>query len=702
MNKLKFKNLRTKLIILIFIPVCIIFFGIVFYLSTTIYQNALKNSKEQAKLKAFESSKDVQAYLDKALIASRCIAKGYEEWKENNSNSRQIVDGFMRRILAGEASYLSGYAQFEYDTIEAAKIKEFTIEKSSEIFGPALLRSGSDIVQDYIGEDYIEIYNQEYYTLPKQTQKECIMEPYYWVYAADIAKRNCYVTSCIQPLFENNVFFGIVGVDIEISALYEITKISDNDKFSKNGIVTANQMIAIHNDTSLIGKNFLLQLGKDSTEIIQTLESEPFIQIETTDNFNNEKYLTTICRIELGKTQTPWYYFNQVTLQVIAREARQSFIFAVLLGILSLILLLIILFYISRNVTKPLLTGVEFAKHISEGKLYAKIDTQSYDEIGQLSESLNKMAQKIKELIANVNESTITISTGSAHISASSQAIAQGANQQAASSEEISSSMEQISASVQQNTINAQQSSQIIHSVSIRMSDIKSSFIDSYQATTDILQKSKTINEIAEKINILAINAAIEAARAGEFGKGFNVVAAEIRELAVHTQKSAQLINELSQQSITKLGHTNNLLLNVLPEIKKSEQLSAEISAASFEQNSGISQINTAISQFTSVIQENTASAEQLATSSEELFSQSQVMLDLISYFKTTESDITEQDNEILRKIEMLQSLLSKNVKIPDYKTSKVGISKTSYINANKGITPNIQSDNEDLNFEQF
>jgi len=702
MKILNFKHLRIKLIVLIFVPVCCTFLAMLFYLSGSIYSQKLKNSTEQAKLKAFESSREVQSYIEKAFTSSFVLAKACEDWKERKSSNRQAVDRLMKSVLAENENYLSIYSQFEFDMKELEKIKVFSIEKSTELFGAAWLKSGTEIVQDYVTSNYEECYSSEYYTIPKETERECIIEPFYWTYAADKTQKNYYLSSIMQPLFYNGIFFGVVGIDLELKTLFNITA-HNNEMYQRgSGILTNSFTIAIHNDTSLIGHKGYNEFHRDSLWLTKSLSSESFVQFETTDSINNNKFITTICRIELGKTKSPWYFYNQISLNEIASEARSSYIVALLIGICSLVFLLIVLFIISNKITQPINDIAKFSQQIAKGELFVQLSLDSRDELGQLTMSFNKMVNKIKEFITKINESANTISIGSAHISASSQAIAQGANDQAAASEQISSSMEQISASVQQNTQNSTQSAKIIMSVSQGMAEIKSSFEDSFKATSDILQKSKAINEIAEKINILAINAAIEAARAGDFGKGFNVVASEIRELAIHTQNSAQLINELSQQSINKLGHTNNLLLNVLPEIEKSSQLAAEISAASSEQNSGISQINTALNQFSSVIQANTASAEQLATSSEQLYSQSQSMVDLMTFFKTSKSNISDHDSEILKKIEILQSLLSINTNMAENKKTTNNVSISSNLNKNNGINLNMKSDKEDQNFEQF
>ena len=141
------------------------------------------------------------------------------------------------------------------------------------------------------------------------------------------------------------------------------------------------------------------------------------------------------------------------------------------------------------------------------------------------------------------------------------------------------------------------------------------------------------INDIAEKTDILAINAAIEAARAGEHGKGFAVVAAEVRKLAEVSQKAAIDINGLSNTSLKVTEEAGVQMAKLIPDITKTAKLIQEISAASNEQSSGATQIAKAVDQFSQVTQQNSASSEELSSNAQELAAQAEQLRSAVAYF---------------------------------------------------------------------
>jgi methyl-accepting chemotaxis protein len=271
---------------------------------------------------------------------------------------------------------------------------------------------------------------------------------------------------------------------------------------------------------------------------------------------------------------------------------------------------------------------------LSKGDLTQRYSIESKGELKKMGENLNKTIAILNDLIANVIANAENIASASTQISSSSSQLSEGATNQASSVEEISSSMEEMTANIQQNTSNARETEKIAIKSAQEILESKESVNATENSMRLIASKISIIGEIARQTNLLALNAAVEAARAGEHGRGFAVVAAEVRKLAERSHMAATEIDDISAKSVYVAQKSGQMLNDVSPNIQKTSDLVAEITASSIEQSSGSDQINSAIQSLNHVVQENAATAEEMAASSHQLNSQAEKLKDLVAFFK--------------------------------------------------------------------
>jgi methyl-accepting chemotaxis protein len=286
------------------------------------------------------------------------------------------------------------------------------------------------------------------------------------------------------------------------------------------------------------------------------------------------------------------------------------------------------------GIVYPILKSIKFAELISKGDLSAKLEIEQNDEIGNLSKSLNNMVQTLRDMISDITEGSKQIYSLSEHLNTSSQIIAQNNHEQSSSAEEISATMEELNANSKQNADNAEQTKEITLKSSKSIESGNVAVVKTLDAIKIIKEKILIISEIAKQTNLLALNAAIEAARAGDEGKGFSVVASEVKSLADKSQVAAEIIQELAQKSVHIAEHSFSTFEKIIPEIKKTVNLIQEISHANFELNSGTDQIAHAIEQLNQIAQKNTAVSDKLADDAHKLLKQAETLEKAVNFFK--------------------------------------------------------------------
>lgn len=335
-----------------------------------------------------------------------------------------------------------------------------------------------------------------------------------------------------------------------------------------------------------------------------------------------------------------------VTALVSVREQRNkqmndsfvSFRLFILFGAVIIIMVAIFATYFTvRNIVLPINKLKNNLRVKSEGSFSKDKLFESRDEVGAMARALNEMSGNILESVSDIKKEAKVLTSRSEEITYSASNIAEGAYTQAANTEEVSASVSQMTESINQNSDNAKQAEAAAIVLEGSISKIGLSVQNTTTAMDNIAKRVKVISEIAKRIDMLAINASIEAARAGVAGKGFGVVANEVRKLAENTGQAAKVIESVSYESVQTAAETRQLIEGILPEISQTLRLVRQITAASIEQGSGIMQVNNAIHELASITQENSASAEELSSNASKLLSQSEHLRKSVSFFKTEE-----------------------------------------------------------------